>query len=115
MAGSQSRIMTQRMMVMEIKKLHHLGLGSLCSHTAIEIKNLDNKAMARDLAMARQQIKDLYQDQQKKYPPTDRPQSGAVAAFTARSLLPGTPTLKGHLPGNVNPDHLSIFFRNAER
>ena len=115
MAGSQSRIMTQGMMVAEIKRLHRQGLSSLCSHTAIEIKKLDNKALARDLATARQQIEDLYRDNHIKYPPTDRPQSGAVAAFTTRSLLPGAPTLKGHLPGNVNPDHLSIFFRNAER
>ena len=115
MAGSQSRIMTQGMMVAEIKRLHRQGLRSLWSHTVIEIKKLDNNALARDLATARQQIEDLYRDQNIKYPPTDRPQSGVVVAFTTRSLLPGTPTLKGHLPVNVNPDHLSIFFRNAER
>jgi len=42
MAGSQSRIMTQGMMVAEIKRLHRQGLSSLCSHTAIEINKLDN-------------------------------------------------------------------------
>jgi len=115
MAGSQSLFMTQEMMVTEIKKLHRIGLSSLCSHTAIEIKKLDNKALALDLATAQQQIEDLYRDKHIKYPPADRPQSGDVAAFTTRSLLPGAPTLKGHLPGNVNPDHHLIFFRNAEQ
>jgi len=62
MTASQSRIMTQGMMVTEIKRLHRLGLSSLCSHTAIEIKNLDNKVLVRDLVTARQQIEDLYQD-----------------------------------------------------
>ena len=107
--------MTQGMMVTEIKRLHRQGLNSLCSHTVIEIKKLDNKPLVRDLGTARQKIEDLYRDNYIKYPPTDRPQSGVVVAFTTRSLLPGVPTLKGHLPGNVNPDHLSIFFRNAER
>jgi len=115
MAGSPCRLMTQGMMVTEIKRLHRLGLSSLCFHTAVEIKKLDNKALARDLATARQQREDLYRDKHIKYPPTDRPQSGAVTAFMTRSLLPGAPTLKGHLQGNVNPDHHSIFFHNAER
>jgi len=78
-------------------------------------QKLDNKALVRDLATVRQQLEDLYRDKNIKYPLTDRPQGGAVTAFTTRSLLPGAPTLKGHLPGNVNPDHYSIFFRNAER
>jgi len=115
MAGSPCRLMTQGMMVTEIKRLHRLGLSSLSFHTAVEIKKLDNKVLARDLATARQQIEDLYRNKHIKYPPTDRQQSGAVAAFMTRSLLPGAPTLKGHLPGNVNPDHHSIFFHNAER
>jgi len=72
---SQSRIMTQGMTVKEIKRLHRLSLSSLCSHTTIEIKKLDNKALTRDLATARQQIEDLYRDQHIKYPPTDHRQS----------------------------------------
>jgi len=43
MAGSQSRIMTQGMMVTEFKRLHRPGLSSLCSHTVIEIKNSTTK------------------------------------------------------------------------
>ena len=70
---------------------------------------------ARDLAMARQEIEDLNRAKHIKYPPIDRPQSGIVAAFSTRSLLPGAPVMAGHLPGNVNPDHSSIFFRNTER
>ena len=53
MAGSQSRIMTQGMMVMEIKRLHRLGLRSLCSHTTIEIKKLHNKVFLGPLEWAR--------------------------------------------------------------
>jgi len=114
MAGSQSRIMTQKMMVTELTQLRDIGLTSLCSHTTAEIKKLDNKALARDLVVARQQIEDLSRAKHIKYPPTDRPQSGIVAVYLTRSLLPGAPVLEGHLPGNVNPDHSTFFFRNAE-
>jgi hypothetical protein len=112
---SRSHVMTKADLTREILKLHDGGLSCLGSHTKSEVKTLDSRTLALDLAAARQEVAALNRVLNRRYPPTDRPQDAAALVAGKRLTHHGVVPLPGHGPGNTNPDHRTVFFLRALR
>ena len=112
---SRCMLMTKADLVTQLLKLHDLKLPCLASHTKHGVKKLDTMALARDLVAGRQEYALYARIQQRRYPPTERPQDASAGESVRRLTHPGVVPLAGHGPRNSNPDHATVFFRRAVR